>query len=185
MKQLIYPIIWVVAVLGIIFSGCEISEGAEITSATDQTYVENVQKEVRLTLPPNCSAFQGELALNNCNLISITEDYATKDIYTNGNKFVIYGLNQDEMVGDNLVITVNVTNNQEAVIGIADPLGATPDAQPVSIDVFSFAMTSSLDLNGDGVLDNSDIVLMVGKVFDNDATVVNLQAIINAYLNEL
>ena len=156
-----------------------------LTTSTTSDFTANVVKEVRLAMPANCSAFNGEVVLSNCTLVSITEEYPTKDISTNGNKFIVYGLNADVMTGENLIINVLVANNQEATVGIIDPIGATPDAQEITVDVFNFTMRSIQDIDGDGDLDTDDVVALIALVYSGDATVVDLQAIINAVITEI
>jgi len=156
-----------------------------LTTSTTTEFTKDVAKDVRIAMPANCSAFNGELVLSNCTLNSITEEYANKTLHTNGNKFILYGLNQDVMTGENLIINVTVPNNQQATVGIADPIGATPDAQAISVDVFNFVMQSIQDIDGDGDLDTDDVLALINLVYSGDATVVDLQAIINAVISEI
>ena len=165
---------------------CPLVLGDVITTSSDTSYTQGEEKVITLAVPANCSAFYGEIVMSsNCTLVSITENYATKEIHTEGNKFILYGLNQDVMTGENLLLTVNITNNSEAFIGIANPLGSTPDALPITVDVFNHVMTSGYDLNGDGVTNADDVTFAIDKIYDGDLTVTDLQAIINAAIGEM
>ena len=172
--------------LALIFTTSIVSADSLTTTSSD-TYTKGIEKEIRLTLPQNCSAFQGDIVLANADLVSVSEDYADKELYFNpaNNRFLIYGINKTQMEGENLIIKIIIDSNSEAIICIADPLGATPDAEPIAVDTFSMDLHSINDIDGDGDLDVDDVTALISQVFDGDATVQDIQKIINAVLEEL
>lgn len=160
--------------------------GEVITTSSDTSYTQGEEKTITLAVPANCSAFYGEIVMSsNCTLVSITENYATKEIDIQGNKFIVYGLNQDIMEGENLLLTFNISNNDEAFVGVANPSGSTPDGEAIGIDIFNHVMTSGLDINGDGVTDVNDVTYAIRKVYDGDLPIEDLQKIINVAIGEM
>lgn len=156
------------------------------TTESITVYQTGVEQVVAVTAPANCSALQGEVIVSeNCSLVSITESYGNKEVATNGNKFIIYGLNNEVMAGANILLTIVISNNSEAFVGISAPLGATPDAIAISIDSYTHIMTSGLDLNGDGVTDANDVAFAIDNIYTGDMDVVDLQTIINAAIAEM
>ena len=161
-------------------------EAAVITCDTNPTFASQT-KEVKLSYPSECASFQGEIAFNNCTIVSVKEEYLNKELAYNAsiNKFIVYGLNKELAIGSNLIIELNIPNNALASISIVNPLGATPEALPILIDQFDFQMTSLYDVNNDGLLNVDDVVDEIQYIFDNNATVTDLQIIINNLIDEI
>ena len=153
--------------------------------STDGKFTQGVNEVIRFEMPDNCSCMTGEVRLANAALVSITEEYSTKEIDINGNKFVLYGMNKDVMTGANLILTIMPTSEDKISVEVINANGATPYAEAIQIDDFLTELISINDLNGDGLLNADDVVVMIGYVFNDDATAQDLQKIINAILNEL
>lgn len=155
------------------------------TSSTPTTFVSGTEKQITFSAPAGCAAYQGELVLNNCTLVSIAETYDNKKVAVNGNKFVIYGLNAEEAEGANLVVTVLPSSYQSFDVGIVNALGASPEAEAVTIDTVSITFSSILDINGDGEVNTDDVTYAINEIYSSNATVQDLQAIINAVIAEM
>jgi len=178
-------VMWIFVSMFVVLSLGIVQADTLTTSLTDLTFEKGVEKEIRFAMPANCSAMNGTISLINATLVSISEDYATKDFDINNDKFILYGINQDVMDGYNLVIKIIVNNNSPVSIFINDCAGATPDAQAIIIDNFILTIGSSFDLNDDGVLDGLDVAIMITNIFCDNATIVDLQTIINAIIDEM
>jgi Ca2+-binding EF-hand superfamily protein len=157
---------------------------AGLTTTSSDTYVKGEEKTITIAMPANCSAMNGTLVLENCTGV-LSESFPSKEIDRNGNKFVVYGLNKDVMVGENLILKVTVSNNSNATVNIINCMGATPDAQAITIPDFLMTLTSNYDVNNDGILDAQDVIIVVHGIYDGDMSVVELQQIINALLDEM
>lgn len=156
------------------------------TTPAPNVFTDGQDFVITLMPPSNTAAVQGDIVLNNCTFVSISETYADKEIAYNpaNGRFVLYGLNDTPIAGGEIIITVTPSSNASIDIGIASPLGATEDAQPVSIDVFSHVAYSNLDINGDGTFDSADILAYIQEIFAGNGDVVGLMTLIKAYLLE-
>ena len=161
------------------------ADAAQLTSTTDTKYVSGTVKTISVAMPSNCSAMNGTLALTNCTLYELTENFPTKQVETNANKFVLYGLNQDIMSGENLFVRVLIDNDETASVSIVDCAVANPDALPIEIADFEIVLSSVFDLDNDGDEDADDIVIAIEQVFNGNMTIVDVQKIINAVLQEI
>ena len=153
-----------------------------LSSSTSPVFQKDVDKAVRIEMPSNCSIMVGTLVLDNCSLISINEEFTNKIMNSNGNRSILYELNAEVMIGDNLVITVSVPNHTNASVQIIDANASTPDEQAITIDNFEVTLVSFFDLNADGLLNGDDVIIMKDRVLDGTAHSTDLQAIINAVI---
>ena len=155
-----------------------------LTTTTDNKFVKNEVKTIAVAMPANCSALNGTLKLTNCTAV-LSETFATKSIDINVDKFVVFGMNADVMVGANLLIDVTVPNDSQAKVEIINITGATPDAQEIVVEDFEVVLYSFLDQNADGLLNGLDVAISIGKIYQGNMTVMDLQTIINAALAEM
>lgn len=141
---------------------------------------------VTFAAPEGASAINGEVIVTNADLVGISETYSEKVISTNGNKFVIYGINKEVMTGEGIVVTVRAVNNSQIVVGIANVTASDPDANSIAItETYEKTLNSVLDIDGNGTLDSDDVVAVIDGIYNNNLSVTDLQKVINALLEEM
>ena len=155
-------------------------------TSTDSTFDSTLQKQIHIALPSDCASIDSILTVSNGTLLSIQTDDPAKgvELNTDNNKFIVYGMNDTLMTGD-LIVNVQPLNNDKLIVSLTTSHGANSEAEAIAIDDFSLELTSFLDLNADGVLDSNDVVLCIQNIFNDDMTIVALQRIINACIEEM
>lgn len=155
-------------------------QGAELSSVSSPVYEKGIEKEIRISIPNPAVAFEGYILPVNFSTTTIKSEYPTKELAINNEgHFVIYGINQDLLTGDNLVIKGIVNNHGIAKIRIANCLGADKDAEAVVISNFEKTLYSDCDINADGKFDITDIVSLSIKIFTGGANIIDLQKLVN------
>lgn len=158
-------------------------QGASLSSVSNSVYEKGIEKEIRISIPDPAVAFQAEILLINFSTTTIKSEYPTKELAMNEQlKIIVYGINQDLLQGDNLVIKGVVNNHNIAKVRLMNCLGADKNADAVQIDNFEKTLYSSCDINTDGAFDILDVVALITKLFDGNVTVVEVQKLVNGLI---
>jgi hypothetical protein len=139
---------------------------------------------VTFSFPDGATAVNGEVVTSIGEVTSIAISDPNKIVKTNGNKFVIYGLNQLAIAGG-LEVTITRDPKLEGDVYLTDVVVSDSIAQPLLYIVETVKLYSSFDLNNDGLIDVNDVILAIDVIFNGNLVATDLQAIINKVLEEM
>lgn len=175
----------VITVLGFSIS---ISFAADVTVTSGDKYTPGQSKSVRVQMPEHTWI----AAINSTNVeitggefIEIREEFPNKELVANGTKWLVYGLDNTVLEGDNLIFEIMPTNDNILTLTVSDLQAASPDGEMINVEDFTVTMTSTMDFDSDGEFDSDDVMYVFNQyLISNEFTFEFLVQFLREYVNQ-
>lgn len=146
-----------------------------LTTILDDTFKIGEEKTIIVVPPNTVSAWNGTVHTSQNVSMHIEKTVPNKEIATDQNRFVLYGLNREPITEGGLILKCTPSTNDSMTVSIVDNVGADKDAELIEIEDLIVEMRSTFDYNNDGYVNGDDLINLVQQFLQDTNT--NIDAV--------